>query len=269
MTINPENPTWSTAVETLQEYGLSAYAARTFVTLVGLGAGTARDVSQVSDVPRTRVYDAAEELQEHGLVNVQNGSPKRFWAVSPDTACQIIEQQHRNQLTALESALTTLEPDNQRATQRAIRTVDGPTAVTDRLVDMFDGASDEILFLTTEALLTAPIVEALEAASNRGVTVKVAGESSTTEHNPSATAQTIQFSESPPEWIETAAGGLVMVDQQKAVILVVRDDEPTDPPAVPRQTAVWGTGETNTLVVVLNALFTAYFEGEHHAGSSS
>lgn len=265
MTIDPENPAWSTAVETLQQYGLSAYAARTFVTLVGLGAGTAREVSQVSDVPRTRVYDAAEELQEYGVVNVQQESPKRFWAVSPDTACQILEQRHHNQMTALESALTTLQPDDRGRSQCAMSTLNGSTAVTNRLVDMFDGAGDEIRFLTTDALLTAPVVEALEAASVRGADVTVAG--STTQV--SETAPAIRFVDSSPDWMEAASGGLAMVDQRAAVVLVVRDEETSDPPAVPQHSAVWGTGETNTLVVVLDALFAAYFDDECPAGSNS
>lgn len=44
----------------MAEFGLSTYAARTFVGWVRLGSGTARDVSRVADVPRPRVYDVAE-----------------------------------------------------------------------------------------------------------------------------------------------------------------------------------------------------------------
>ncbi|MBX0298224.1 helix-turn-helix domain-containing protein [Haloarcula nitratireducens] len=42
--------------------GLNTYAARTFVALVSLDEGTAQDVSEVAEVPQTRVYDAADEL---------------------------------------------------------------------------------------------------------------------------------------------------------------------------------------------------------------
>ena len=53
----------SAAVEQLERFGLSTYAVRTFVAVARLGSGTARDVSQVSEVPRTRVYDAIDELR--------------------------------------------------------------------------------------------------------------------------------------------------------------------------------------------------------------
>lgn len=55
-----------TAIEQLEKLGVSTYAARTFLALVSLGTGTARDLSQVSDVPRTRVYDAIGELHGRG-----------------------------------------------------------------------------------------------------------------------------------------------------------------------------------------------------------
>jgi len=64
MNNDPPDDPQSAAIEQLERFGMSAYAARTFVALASLG--TARDVSQVSEVPRTRVYDAIDELQDRG-----------------------------------------------------------------------------------------------------------------------------------------------------------------------------------------------------------
>ena len=72
---DPSDQARSTAVEQLRALGLSTYAARTFVALVSLGEGTAQDVSDIADVPRTRVYDAVDELRDHGLVDVKQSSP--------------------------------------------------------------------------------------------------------------------------------------------------------------------------------------------------
>ncbi|GAB7019785.1 helix-turn-helix domain-containing protein [Halostagnicola bangensis] len=58
------------ATKQLKAFGLSTYAARTFVALVGLGGGTTQNVSDASEVPRTRVYDAADELHDRGLIDV-------------------------------------------------------------------------------------------------------------------------------------------------------------------------------------------------------
>lgn len=92
MDTDPLDDPRAAAIEQLEQFGLSAYAARTFVALVTLGTGTAKDVSQVSDVPRTRVYDAIDELHDRGLVDVQQSSPQEFWAISSETTGRKFEQ---------------------------------------------------------------------------------------------------------------------------------------------------------------------------------
>ena len=102
----------SVAVEQLTTLGLSVYAARTFVALVSLGEGTAQDVSEVANVPRTRVYDAADELGERGLVDVKQSNPKRYWAISTETTGRHFKQEYEHRANALTDALDGLESSN-------------------------------------------------------------------------------------------------------------------------------------------------------------
>lgn len=81
------------AVERLKQFGLSTYAAHTFTALVELGSGSAGEVSDAANVPRMRVYDAAEELRERGLVAVEETTPKRFYPVSAETASRTLERE--------------------------------------------------------------------------------------------------------------------------------------------------------------------------------
>jgi len=97
------------AVEHLESLGLSSYAARTFVALVALDTGTAKSVSDTVDVPRTRVYDAVEELGEWGLVSVEESTPKQFRSVSNETAADVFEREYMNRISALRRALAAVE----------------------------------------------------------------------------------------------------------------------------------------------------------------
>lgn len=97
------------AIEQLEALGLSAYAARTFVGLVKLETGTAKTVSETVDVPRTRVYDAVEELTELGLVTVEETTPKRFRSVPAETACDLFEREYMEQISELRESLDALE----------------------------------------------------------------------------------------------------------------------------------------------------------------
>lgn len=43
------------SIELLQQLGLKEYEARAFVALTRVEAGTAKDIAELSEVPRTRV----------------------------------------------------------------------------------------------------------------------------------------------------------------------------------------------------------------------
>lgn len=246
----------STAVEQLERFGLSAYAARTFVALVRLGTGTARDVSGVSDVPRTRVYDAIDELHDLGLVDIQQSSPKEFWAISADTTVRKFEQKAEHRLSLLTRALDELEPVQRSEEQRGVWTVDGQSAVTDRVIEFVDGADDEIVYMTVEELLTDDVVDALGEAAARGVRISLGGVSADVQDQIRDAVPGAELFESLWVWSDTPAGRLMMVDGTQTLVSVLvngTDAAPTDPRW---ETAIWGSGETNSLVVVLKAVFT-------------
>lgn len=123
------------AIEHLEGFGLSAYAARTFVALASLGSGTAKDVSEISDIPRTRVYDAAQELHDRGLVDIRQSTPKEFWPISSETTGRKFEQELTHWTNILVTALDELEPIERREEQRGVWTVDRQAATTDRVLD--------------------------------------------------------------------------------------------------------------------------------------
>ena len=256
MDTDPADEPTSVAVEQLDRFGLSVYAARTFVALSSLGSGTARDVSQVADVPRTRVYDAIEELHDRGLVDVQQSSPKRFWAISAETASRTFEHdlQHRTEL--LRTALSELEPVERRTEQRGVWTVDGQRPVTERVLEFFASADEEIVYMTVEDLLTEELVEELAAAADRGVSIKLAGISPDVQDRIQNEIPGATMFESLWVWSDTAAGRLMLVDGRKTLVSALVNGDGDDPSDTRNETAIWGDGETNSLVVVLKAIFT-------------
>jgi len=256
MSNDPIEDPQTAAIEQLERFGLSAYAARTFVALAGLGSGTARDVSQVSEVPRTRVYDAIDELHDRGLVDVQQSSPKQFWAISAETASRTFERELQHRTETLQTALSELEPVERRAEQRGVWTVDGQTAVTERVLEFFDSAEEEIVYMSVEDLLTEDLIEGLRAAAERGVSISLAGVSTEVQERIQDEIPGATMFESLWVWSDTSAGRLMMVDGRKTLVSALvngTDASPSDPRS---ETAIWGEGETNSLVVVLKAIFT-------------
>lgn len=256
MTPDPTQDPQSAAVEQLEQFGLSTYAARTFVALAGLGTGTARDISQVSEVPRTRVYDAVDELHDRGLVDVQQSSPKTFWAISAETASRLFEHELQHRTDVLRTALTELEPVERRNEQRGVWTVDGQSAVTERVLEFFRGAEEEIVYMTVDDLLTDDLLAGLRDAADRGVDIKIGGVSDGVQRRIRDEVPGASAFESLWVWSDTPAGRLMMVDQQKTLVSALvngTDADLSDPRA---ETAIWGEGETNSLVAVLKGIFT-------------
>ena len=244
------------AIAQLEQFGLSSYAAQTFVGLASLGTGTARDVSQVTDVPRTRVYDAIDELRQRNLVDVQQSSPREFWAISAETASRTLERDLQRRTAALRTALGELEPAERQSEQRGVWTVDGRTAITDRLLAFFDTAEEEIVYMTVEDLLTDELLAGLRGAADRGVAIKLAGLSPATQAEIREEIPDAETFESLWVWSDTAAGRLMMVDGRKTLVSV-RVNGRDEAPSVPREeTAIWGEGDANSLVVILRAIFT-------------
>ncbi|WP_396613857.1 TrmB family transcriptional regulator (plasmid) [Haloferax sp. S1W] len=262
MSHDPIEDPQSVAIEQLERFGLSAYAARTFVALASLGTGTARDVSQVSEVPRTRVYDAIDELHDRGLVDILQSSPKQFWAISAETASRTFEHELEHRTEILRTALSELEPIERRAEQRGVWTVDGQTAVTERVLEFFASAEEEIVYMTVEDLLTGDLLDGLSEAANRGVSIKLAGVSSEVQELIQDDIPGATMFESLWVWSDTSAGRLMMVDGQKTLVSALvngADASPSDPRS---ETAIWGEGEANSLVVVLKAIFTWRLDAE-------
>jgi sugar-specific transcriptional regulator TrmB len=251
MSADPTDVPRDAAVERLKQFGLSTYAARTYVALVGLGTGTAAEVSRVTDVPRPRVYDAADELRERGLADVQQGTPRRFRPVSVRTAIGRFEQEFQRRRTALETALETIEPVDSPAEQRGVWTVDGREAVEERVLELVASAEEEVVYMTVEELLTDRLVEGLETAAGRGVRLRLGDVSGDVGDRIRKAVPGAEPFESIWLWSDTPAGRLLLIDERTTLVSVRLDDGEGR-----QETAIWGAGDANGLVVVLRALFT-------------
>ncbi|WP_240334713.1 TrmB family transcriptional regulator [Halorussus sp. MSC15.2] len=74
------------AARLLQQLGLKEYEAKCFVVLTRKGTATAKQISEITDVPRTRVYDAIRVSEAQGLVEIQHTNPRQYRAVPLEEA---------------------------------------------------------------------------------------------------------------------------------------------------------------------------------------
>jgi sugar-specific transcriptional regulator TrmB len=167
----------------LQELGLKEYEAKCFVALSRLPRGTAKDISEVSDVPRTRVYDAARVLESKGLVEVQHTKPQEFRAVDIEEATATLEGEYRERMTKLEDALEEMTPvqtEDSTGRDHEVWTLSDSTAISNRLCQLVRESTDDVLLVISESqTLSDDLQEALQEAIDAGLTVSVGTDTET------------------------------------------------------------------------------------------
>src|SRR3989338_7750745 len=67
----------------LKDFGLNSYESKLWVALLSRGVSTAGELSDISNVPRSRAYDVLESLEKKGFIVVKVGKPIKYLAVPP------------------------------------------------------------------------------------------------------------------------------------------------------------------------------------------
>jgi sugar-specific transcriptional regulator TrmB len=245
------------AVETLQSFELTEYEAKCFVALTRIESGSAKEISEVADVPQARVYDCMDTLAERGLADIQHSKPRRFRAASPDEATSTLERAYRDRLDRLEDLLPRLEAPEPRGEVGDIWTTEGSAEVGDRIAALLEEADDTVLLaVAAQDLLTESVVDALADAVDRGVAVTVGSPAAAIRDSvstalPSATVvETWTWWESHPVQ-PGAMTAVVLVDDHS---LLVSADDAASLPDVPNHRAVWTDSEAAPLVSLLTPL---------------
>jgi len=110
--------------------------------------------------------------------------------------------------------------------------------------------------MTVEDLLTEELIDGLADAADRGVSIQLAGVSQDVQDRIQDSIPGATMFESLWVWSDTSAGRLMMVDGKKTLVSALVNGTDADPSDPRSETAIWGEGESNSLVVVLRAIFT-------------
>lgn len=74
------------AKKALLELGLTHYEVKVYVTLLSQGYLTASEISKLSKIPFSKVYDVLSSLQNKGFVRVEELRPAKYYPVEPKLA---------------------------------------------------------------------------------------------------------------------------------------------------------------------------------------
>jgi sugar-specific transcriptional regulator TrmB len=252
------------AVRILQELGLKEYEAKCFVALSRLPKGTAKEISTISDVPRTRVYDATRVLESKGLIEVQHSNPQLFRAVSIESAVETLETEYESRVAELEHVLQSIdcvETNETDSEQQEVWALSGKPAIATRIIDLVDAATSEVtILIESEAALENEILESLSQAAERGVAVQVRTVSEEVRDGVAADTSGVDVSVTDYGWLlestliadEATLTKVLSVDGET---ILVSSIHPVDGDST--EFATLGSGLKNGLVVLVRRLLAA------------
>jgi sugar-specific transcriptional regulator TrmB len=93
------------AVEKLQQLGLTEYEAEAYLALLTMHLSTATKVAEKSGVPRTKIYSVLQSLNEKGWIHIYSGVPLLFKAINPQTVFERVKENYTKFLDATQMTL--------------------------------------------------------------------------------------------------------------------------------------------------------------------
>ncbi|MEZ3143545.1 TrmB family transcriptional regulator [Halobaculum sp. MBLA0143] len=248
------------AVAGLTQLGLSTYEAKVFVGLHALGTGSAGEVAEVTDVPRSQVYGAAEGLEELGLIDVQAGTPTRYRPLPVSEARYLLFERMKEAgdtaFDYVDSVAGTHADDDDSG--EAVWRTDGGENVAQRAAAMVDAAERQLTYGAADvSRIGDAVLTALSEADARGVDVRVASA------DPAVRAAATDTGVTAVGLAETAtpdlSNGRVLVADERAVLLSVL---PGAVPHVSTETAFWSddTAFARILVTLIGEWFAEHLE---------
>ncbi|HLC31908.1 MAG TPA: helix-turn-helix domain-containing protein [Candidatus Nanoarchaeia archaeon] len=219
-------------------FDLNLYEARVWTALLSRGTSTAGELSNISDVPRSRTYDILESLEKKGFIVMKIGKPIKFVALKPE---EVVERVKRNlMINAQEKAkrLEQLQHDEVLGELNMIYTngvkfveptdlsgsLRGRQNMYNHLDMMIRGSEKTVTIVTTAEGLNRKmeaLLPAFEKARKRGVVVRVAAP--IVEHNVKVARELSKFAEVRDVSGTSLNGRFAIVDSEQVLFMLLDD----------------------------------------------
>jgi HTH-type transcriptional regulator, sugar sensing transcriptional regulator len=178
-------------VNRLKVFGLNSYEAKLWVALLSRGTSTAGELSDISNVPRSRAYDVLESLEKKGFIVTKVGKPIKYLAISPDEVLSRVKKDITRDADTKTGMLDKVKGSDvmdelQLLYSQGIDFVSpndltgsfkGQQSIMQQMDFMIKSAEDNITIVTTESGLNAIslyLFRPFRKAIDRGVSIRIA-----------------------------------------------------------------------------------------------
>ena len=249
-------------------FDLNLYEVKVWTALLSRGVSTAGELSNISDVPRSRTYDILETLEKKGFIVMKLGKPIKFVALKPE---EVIERVKKNLVKTAEEKSKRLEKlkgeeilgELSDLFTQGVKFVEpadlsgsvkGRQNVYNHLDMMIRDAEKTITIVTTAPGLNRKLehlMPSLEKAKKRGVKIRIATQIDETNKQVAKDLSAVAEIRHMPKM----RGRFAIVDSNQLLFMVL-DDEDVHPNY---DVAIWLS--TDFLANAMEQLFEAAWKG--------
>ena len=108
----PSDTANSDLPSSLEEFGLSKYEARAYLTMIGRGSLAASDLAYYANLPRTKVYQTVKKLEKKRLAVISKQKPLICSAIPPEEAFGEIVNLHERRVKNMRKIVERLQRKN-------------------------------------------------------------------------------------------------------------------------------------------------------------
>jgi len=214
-------------------FSLNEYEVKVWAALLSKGVATAGEISDISEVPRSRTYDVLEALEKRGFIIMKVGKPINYIAVDPkEVLARIKKEIKSNAETRIESInkinSTEIFEEINSLYKTGIEHVD-PTSITgsikgrkniyNQIEEMIGSAKNSIVISTTDKGLNRKLDNfsyLLKKKSKNGVSIKIVSPSKIEDKKINEFVQSIKS--------DKENGRFVLVDNEQLLFMLTNED---------------------------------------------
>jgi len=177
----------------VKQFGLNSYEAKIWTALLSRGISTAGELSDISNVPRSRSYDVLESLEKKGFIIMKLGKPIKYIAVPPAEVIERVKKRIMEDAEQKTSMMENIRESNilnelNNLHNKGVELVE-PTDLSgsikgrgnlyNQMETMIKAAEKSIVIMTTAEGLQRKadaLKSPLEKAKKRGIKIRIASQ---------------------------------------------------------------------------------------------
>jgi sugar-specific transcriptional regulator TrmB len=134
-------------ISNLERLGLTENEAKVYVGVVSLREATAREVHELTNVPRAKIYEVFKVLAKKGYLEVRQGSPTYFRAVDPKQVIGKIKDEFIN--CAIETFDQLNELSYELPKTSPVWCIQSEWGIKNRIFEILSEAKEELIIFSS------------------------------------------------------------------------------------------------------------------------